>query len=103
MFWPAWALLSHRQQRLSRAGLHAEGVERAGDHRVIADDGGEIDEALEAETRLERREVLVGHAVLAHERVGVPPHLRFRAREARRRLALADGRDDVFTDACAAG
>src|SRR5256712_3379721 len=89
---------SDGQQGLAGRGLDAEGVERAGDHRVVADDGGEVHEALQAEAGLERVEVLVAHPVLAQQGVGRAPHLRLVRREPGRRLALADGGDDLVTD-----
>src|SRR5207248_8755437 len=49
--------------------LDGEGIERAGDHRVVAYGRRQVDEAFEPEARLQRRELRVADAVLAQQRV----------------------------------
>src|SRR4029453_9956896 len=94
---PPWR--SHRQRWFSGRRVDAEGVERTGDHRVVADGRGEIDEPLEPEALLQRGECLVADPVLPQQTIGVGEHLRLRWRQPGRRPALADGGDDLVADA----
>src|SRR5688572_20257625 len=84
---------------LSGFGPHVEGVERAREHRVVADGRGQLDETLHAQARAQRGNGGVVGAVIHQQLADVPDDGRLVLREPDRRAPLADGGDGLLPHA----